>query len=136
MLLVQGNTTILLLSQYIFIGCLFHTGSCLSIFYLFINHSINGLCPQYLMELLEHRKSTQSLRSNSQDLLMQPTCKTKTYGDRAFSICAPKLWNTVPLEIRRSSTLLLFKKNSRLSFLLNLLRVTLYHIFKFKTLVF
>ena len=77
---------------------------------LFVDKSLNGLCPQYLTNLLEHRKSARSLRSNSQDLLVQPSCKTKTYGDRAFSVCAPKIWNSVPLEIRHSSTVLLFKK--------------------------
>ena len=55
-------------------------------------------------------KYSRSLRSNSQDLLMQPTCKTKTYDDRAFSVCAQKIWNTVPLEIRQSSTVLFFKE--------------------------
>ena len=48
--------------------------------------------------------------TNFQDLLIQPTCKTKTDGDRAFSVCAPKIWNTIPLEIHQSSTVLLFKK--------------------------
>ena len=76
---------------------------------LFVYKSLNGLCPQYLTNLLEHRKSARSL-SNFQDLLIQPTCKTKTYGDRAFSVCAPKIWNTVLLEIRQSSTVVLFKK--------------------------
>ena len=70
--------------------------------FLFVYKSLNGLCPQYLTELLDRRKSTRSLRLNFQDLLMQPTCKTKTYGDRAFSVCAPKIWNTVPLEIRQA----------------------------------
>lgn len=41
---------------------------------------------------------------------MQPTCKTKAYGERAFSVYATKIWSTVPLEIRRSSTILLFTK--------------------------
>ena len=77
---------------------------------LFVYKSLNGLCPQYLRNLLEHRKSARSLRSNFQGLLIQPTCKTKTYGDRAFSVCGPKIWNTVPLEIRQSSTVVLFKK--------------------------
>ena len=75
----------------------------------FVYKSLNGLCPQYLTNLLEHRKSARSLRSNFQDLLIQPTCKTKTYGDRAFSACAPKIWNTIPLETCQSSTVL-FKK--------------------------
>jgi len=80
---------------------------------LFVYKSLNGLCPQYLTNLLEHRKSVRSLRSNFQDLLIQPTCKTKTYGDRAFAVCAPKTWNTVPLEIRQSSTIVLFKKKTQ-----------------------
>ena len=53
--------------------------------------SLNGLCPQYLTNLLDYWKSARSLRSNVQDLLIQLTCKTKTYGDRAFSVCAPKV---------------------------------------------
>ena len=77
---------------------------------LFVYKSLNDLCPQYLTNLLEYRKSARSLRSNVQDLLIQPICKTKTYGDRAFSVCAPKLWNAIPLETRQSSTVLLFKK--------------------------
>ena len=63
-----------------------------------------------ILLLLLYYKLARSLRSNFQDLPIQPTCKTKTYGDRAFSVCAPKIWNTVPLEIRQSSTVLSFKK--------------------------
>ena len=77
---------------------------------LLVYKSLNGLCPQYLTNLLDHRKSPRSPRSNVQDLLIQPTCKTKTNGDRAFSVCAPKRWNTIPLETRQSSTVLLFTK--------------------------
>ena len=51
---------------------------------LFVYKSLNGICPQYLTELLDRWKSTRSLRSSFQDLLMQPTCKPKTYGDRAY----------------------------------------------------
>ena len=32
------------------------------------------------------------------DLLVQPRCHLKTYGERAFSFIAPKLWNTLPLK--------------------------------------
>jgi len=79
---------------------------------LFFYKSLNGVCFQYMYvtELLDC-KSTRSLHSNFQDLLIQPTCKTKTYCDRAFSVWAPKIWNTVPLEIHQSSTVLFFKKN-------------------------
>ena len=98
---------------------------------LFVYKSLNGVYPQYLTNLLTHQKSARSLCSNFQDLLIQPTSKTKTYGDRFFSVCAPKIWNTVPLEICQSSTVLLFKKNLKIFLLLDLLRITHYHIFNF-----
>ena len=34
----------------------------------------------------------------------------KTYGDKAFSVCAPKLWNSLPLDLRKSPSLTGFKK--------------------------
>ena len=37
----------------------------------------------------------------------------ETYGDRAFSVCAPKIWSIIPLEIRQSSTVLSFKKKRK-----------------------
>ena len=38
------------------------------------------------------------------------TLRRKTYGDRAFSVCAPKLWNGLPSHVRNVETLPLFKK--------------------------
>ena len=35
----------------------------------------------------------------------------KTYGDRAFSVAAPKLWNELPLGLRSLVTINLFKKH-------------------------
>ena len=49
------------LSYYSFIGCWSRIGSCLNIFF-FLDKSLTGLCPQYLTNLLEHRKSARSLR--------------------------------------------------------------------------
>ena len=37
--------------------------------------------------------------------------RLKTYGDRAFSVAAPKLWNELPLDLRSSITINLFKKH-------------------------
>ena len=33
-----------------------------------------------------------------------------TYGDRSFSVAGPKLWNNLPLQIRKSSSIQSFKK--------------------------
>ena len=52
-----------------------------------------------------------NLRSSRDTLLLQiPSIKTKiTIGDRAFACAAPKLWNNLPLEVRKSSSVNIFK---------------------------
>ena len=70
----------------------------------------NALAPQYLSGLL-HKKPTLSrtLRSADLDLLSVPNANKRTFGDRAFSVAAPTLWNSLPIEIRHASTLDSFK---------------------------
>ena len=34
----------------------------------------------------------------------------RAYGDRAFSICAPRLWKSILLDIRKSNSISAFKK--------------------------
>ena len=46
-----------------------------------------------------------NLRSQSQHPLSVPKSRTVTYGDRAFSVCAPKLWNELPFQLRMSSNI-------------------------------
>ena len=79
---------------------------------LLLVHNVRRvLCPGYVSELLQERKSSRALRSSSQGLLTTPTSWTKTYGDRAFSVCAPKLGNGLPNHVRNIGTLPLYKKN-------------------------
>ena len=52
---------------------------------------LNGLATIYLSELLRYRNSPRLLRSSSQNFLVVPRSRLKTYGDRAFSVVAPKL---------------------------------------------
>ena len=55
------------------------------------------------------------LRSANPDLLLlqrkDSNVTNKTYGWRAFNICAPLLWNKLPLESRKSKSLDIFKRN-------------------------
>jgi len=54
--------------------------------------------------------SLYGLRSNSQDLLVPPSTKTKkTLGDRAFTTAAPSLWNKLPCAIREEDNFNHFK---------------------------
>ena len=67
---------------------------------LLVFKALNGLAPHYVSDLLNKRVSVRSLRSNSQELLNITRSRTKTYGDRAFSVAGPRLWNELPLDIR------------------------------------
>ena len=72
---------------------------------------LNGVGPKYLCDLLKTAKSTRSLRSSGKGLLIVPRTKQITYGNRGFYHSAPSLWNSLPLEIRNSSSLNVFKSN-------------------------
>ena len=76
---------------------------------LFVFKCLNGLAPIYLSELLEPYAPTRALRSADQLLLVVPKAKLKLRGNRAFAVAAPKLWNELPLHIRQSPTLQVFK---------------------------
>ena len=65
---------------------------------LFTFKALNGLAPSYLSDLVKIYAPVRDLRSSSQKLLAVPFSNMKSYGDRAFSICAPKLWNDLPLH--------------------------------------
>ena len=67
------------------------------------------MAPKYLSDLLVLYHPTRSLRSANKSLLVQPRFKLKTYGLRAFSIIAPRLWNALPLELRTCTSLDAFK---------------------------
>ena len=69
---------------------------------LLVYKSLNGTSPSYLAQKLYYRSHTRSLRSVSNELLMQPRSYTKTYGDRAFAVHAPREWNLIPYEIQKS----------------------------------
>ena len=78
---------------------------------LSVYKSLNGTSPCYLAQKLHYRSHTRSLRSVSNELSMQPRSFTKTYGDRAFAVHAPREWNKIPYEIRKSDTISSFKRS-------------------------
>jgi len=64
---------------------------------------------EYLCELVSIRKSSPKLRSSSQILLQVRVFQLKSYGDCAFSVAAPTLWNRLPADIRNARSLENFK---------------------------
>ena len=71
---------------------------------------INDMAPSYLVSLISYKSHPRSLRSLTHNELVEPRSRLTTYGDRAFSIVAPPLWNKLPKDIRVSTSLVLFKK--------------------------
>ena len=49
------------------------------------------------------------------DADLKPKTKTKTqlYGDRSFAAWAPRLWNALPIDIKNSESLNIFKSKVR-----------------------
>ena len=72
--------------------------------------ALNGLAPQYLADLVHYRRTCRNLRSNNKLLLEVPRWKLATYGRRCFSSAAPVLWNSLPLDIKSSPNVNIFKK--------------------------
>ena len=66
---------------------------------LLVYKSFNAKAPSYLSDQLTYRRSSYSLRSVSKGDLVEPSFKMRTYRDRSFAVCAPRLWNPLPLSI-------------------------------------
>ena len=68
-----------------------------------VHKCLNGSAPAYLSELLKLYSPARSLRSETKDLLIEPRFKNSKFGGRAFSVNAPRLWNTLNSDIRNNT---------------------------------
>ncbi len=71
--------------------------------------TLNDLAPAYLTNLLSRYNPNRWLRSQNSGLLVVPRIAKSTKEGRTFSYLAPKLWNSLPDNVRGSDTLSLFK---------------------------
>lgn len=71
--------------------------------------ALNNLAPSYISELLHSYDPPRNLRSGTKGFLQIHRSKTSTYGDRAFAVSAPKLWNDLPGKIKQAESLDSFK---------------------------
>ena len=76
-----------------------------------VHQSLVGAAPAYLADdcQLLSDAGRRPLRSNSNDMqkLVVPRTHNKL-GDRSFAAVGPRLWNDLPLGLRRPGTLLSF----------------------------
>ena len=75
---------------------------------LLTNKALHGLSATYLADLLQPSFPRRQLRSARHEKLFEPFTRNG-YGDCTFSRAAPRLWNKLPLDIRRLPTLGAFK---------------------------
>ena len=73
--------------------------------------ALNGLAPPYISDLITRYRPARNLRSTHAVLLRQKAPKLKNTGGRAFSICAPKLWNKLPMDVKRCTEIETFKSH-------------------------
>ena len=64
--------------------------------------AIHGMAPDYISRLLDVRQQTRySLRSSSSVVLNYPKGRMlSSFGDRSFSVAAPKVWDSLPASLR------------------------------------
>jgi hypothetical protein len=78
---------------------------------LLVYKAIHTQIPSYIHELLKEYIPPRTLRSSDHGKLIVPHTRTKRYGERAFSYAAPKLWNNLPINIRKCQSIQSFKTN-------------------------
>ena len=71
---------------------------------------VHKMAPVYMEELLNLYIPQRSLRSSCQGLFNVPKTRVQ-YGDRAFSVAAPVLWNALPLTLKSIDSVEGFKKH-------------------------
>ena len=74
-------------------------------------HAVNAHGPTYLQELVQFASSGRVLRSSKQQcMLVVPKSRSVSFGDRSFTSAAPRLWNSLPEELRTSRSESHFKR--------------------------
>ena len=71
---------------------------------------LSSQSPSYLIEMIQPYHPARTLRSQHKALLIVPKSKTRSYGDRRFSVSSPKLWNVLPNYIKNSNSVQHFKR--------------------------
>eukprot|EP00116_Pleurobrachia_bachei_P002190 sb/3462452/ len=78
---------------------------------LMVFKCLNNLAPSYLEDLIQKRQpKIKSLRHDADNTLLQRDFSTKyKTTQRAFQISGPKLWNSLPADLRNCSDEVIFK---------------------------
>ena len=74
---------------------------------------MHGEAPEYLQNLLiTYVPRRECLRSKAIiDRLIVPRTEKKTFADRTFSVVSPKVWNSLPNDVKSQKDIEHFKKS-------------------------
>ena len=70
---------------------------------------VNGFSPSYLRQLISDYVPSRNLRSSGTGMLTTRRVKC-SFGEKAFAVNAPLLWNALPSNIRNAGSLHSFKR--------------------------
>ena len=76
---------------------------------LHVYRCLNGVAPLYLANRLKIQSPGRT-RSSEQHFHVIPRTKLASFGDRSFRVVGPRLWNSLPIDIKCSGTLSAFRK--------------------------
>ena len=74
-------------------------------------NTLHSSMPSYLKNLLNSYVPERVLRSQDSKLLIVPKSNLKIFGDRAFTVTGPIIWNSLPLSLRTAGSFAIFKKH-------------------------
>ena len=76
----------------------------------FVYKILNNQAPKYLGNCLNLYRPTRALRSASDPLRLTYSITRTLAGDRTFTVTASKYWYDLPLSLRQSSSVAIFRK--------------------------
>ena len=79
---------------------------------IFVELRLHDFAPIYLQKLIKKYQPFRNLRSSTQSRLTCPSTSTQ-YGQRSFSVAASELWNSLPLHVNNSKTIVPFKSSPK-----------------------
>ena len=77
---------------------------------LYTFKALHHIAPTYIQELVAVYQPRRSLRSENSLTLTVPKVRTATYGERCFNKSAAVLWNNLPMFVKKSETVSVFKQ--------------------------
>jgi len=80
-----------------------------------VYRALHGAAPQYLSDQLQYvadlpTRRRGRLRSSASNLLDVRPSRCVTVGDRSFATAGPRLWNSLPADVRSASSLTTFRR--------------------------